>query len=227
MMRLRHPNIVLLIGCTLNPLSIVTEFVERGSAADILKRDPSSLTPARKHVILADGTYLLRFCMRGDADVRCSVARGMVYLHSQTPPIIHRDMKVRHSFFMCCFRSTLDVLSLSLSVSPPSPPPSRKDTTHDETQSANVLITREWNAKIADFGISRPVASDLVMTKRVGTTRWCVRSSPPPPLRIPHPTSRATHPFLPSFLPSFAPLPAQQRDCVLLMGRCTGWRPRF
>jgi serine/threonine protein kinase len=55
----------------------------------------------------------------------------MAYLHSQTPPILHRDMK-----------------------------------------SQNILIDISWKAKIADFGISRPMDVDFSMTARVGTTRW-------------------------------------------------------
>jgi serine/threonine-protein kinase CTR1 len=77
--QLRHPNIVLFLGCchdpTNNSLSIVTEFLERGSLSDVLA-DKS---------IQIETPLLLRFAI--------DAALGMNYLHNRKPPIIHRDLK--------------------------------------------------------------------------------------------------------------------------------------
>lgn len=79
MMNLRHPNIVQFIGASWNSYSnvcFVTEFLERGDLFSIL-RNP-------KYVL----TYtdpILRMMI--------DTSRGMAYLHSMKPPIIHRDLK--------------------------------------------------------------------------------------------------------------------------------------
>ena len=79
MKRLRHPNIVQFIGaCTQPPdLCIITQYVPRGSLFKLLHRSNagSQLDHKRK----------LRMAL--------DVARGMNYLHSCKPPIIHRDLK--------------------------------------------------------------------------------------------------------------------------------------
>jgi serine/threonine protein kinase len=72
MARLRHPNIVLLMGATSEPLCLVTEFCARGSLFDILHSPSITLD------------WKLRLNIALDA------ARGMAYLHSNSPPIIHR-----------------------------------------------------------------------------------------------------------------------------------------
>jgi len=73
--RLRHPNIVLLMGASTNPpnLTFVTEFLAGGSLFDILQ--------AKKLTIDA---YLFKRMSR-------EIAQGMNYLHLSG--IIHRDLK--------------------------------------------------------------------------------------------------------------------------------------
>ena len=75
--RLRHPNIVTFFcACLKAPnCCIVLEYCSRGSLESVL-RDP---------VIPIDHPKRLQFAM--------DIARGMNYLHSQDPPIIHRDLK--------------------------------------------------------------------------------------------------------------------------------------
>ncbi|KAL9243452.1 hypothetical protein vseg_017337 [Gypsophila vaccaria] len=77
MKRLRHPNVVLFMGAITRPpnLSIVTEFLHRGSLYRLIHRPNNQLDERR------------RLRMAFDA------ARGMNYLHTCTPVIVHRDLK--------------------------------------------------------------------------------------------------------------------------------------
>lgn len=74
---LRHPNIVLFYGaCVKYPdLALVLEFCERKSLMNLLadKSVPLSWMDKRR--------------------IALEIARGMNYLHSFQPPIIHRDLK--------------------------------------------------------------------------------------------------------------------------------------
>ncbi|KAJ9559370.1 hypothetical protein OSB04_013984 [Centaurea solstitialis] len=77
MKRLRHPNILLFMGAVTTPphLSIVTEFLPRGSLFRVLQRNSTRLDWRRRLHMAVD------------------IARGMNYLHQCNPPIIHRDLK--------------------------------------------------------------------------------------------------------------------------------------
>lgn len=77
MKRLRHPNVVLFMGAVLSPqhLSIVTEFLPRGSLFRLLHRNTPGMDWRRRVRMALD------------------VARGMNYLHNLNPPIVHRDLK--------------------------------------------------------------------------------------------------------------------------------------
>ncbi|KAK7844343.1 putative serine/threonine-protein kinase sis8 [Quercus suber] len=77
MKRLRHPNVVLFMGAvTRTPnLSIITEFLPRGSLYRLLHRPNNQLDERRR----------LRMAL--------DAARGMNYLHNCSPMIVHRDLK--------------------------------------------------------------------------------------------------------------------------------------
>ncbi|KAL7112227.1 hypothetical protein ACP275_05G138900 [Erythranthe tilingii] len=77
MLRLRHPNVVLFMGAVTRPpnMSILTEFLPRGSLYKLLHRPNIQLDEK------------LRIKMALD------VAKGMNYLHSSHPIIVHRDLK--------------------------------------------------------------------------------------------------------------------------------------
>ncbi|KAI9922503.1 hypothetical protein PsorP6_002471 [Peronosclerospora sorghi] len=89
MMNLRHPNIVQFIGASWNSYSnmyadvimenqncFVTEFLERGDLFAVLRNPENKITWAKP---------ILRMTI--------DTSRGMAYLHSMKPPIIHRDLK--------------------------------------------------------------------------------------------------------------------------------------
>ncbi|KAL0429538.1 UNVERIFIED_CONTAM: putative serine/threonine-protein kinase SIS8 [Sesamum radiatum] len=77
MKRVRHPNVVLFMGAITRPpnLSIVTEFLPRGSLYRLIHRPNNQLDERRR----------LRMAL--------DAARGMNYLHNCTPVIVHRDLK--------------------------------------------------------------------------------------------------------------------------------------
>ncbi|XP_054780376.1 probable serine/threonine-protein kinase SIS8 isoform X2 [Prosopis cineraria] len=77
MKRLRHPNVVLFMGAVIRPpnLSIVTEFLPRGSLYRLIHRPNNQLDERRR----------LRMAL--------DAARGMNYLHNCSPMIVHRDLK--------------------------------------------------------------------------------------------------------------------------------------
>lgn len=78
--KLRHPNIVLFMGICVQPTKVclVTELMSRGNVRELLLRPDTDGAPItwslRKHWAL-------------------DTARGMAYLHSLDPPMIHRDLK--------------------------------------------------------------------------------------------------------------------------------------
>ncbi|XWS26406.1 hypothetical protein CRYUN_Cryun26dG0029600 [Craigia yunnanensis] len=77
MLRLRHPNVVLFMGAvTYSPhFSILTEFLPGGSLYKLLHRPNLQLDEKRRMRMALD------------------VAKGMNYLHTSHPTIVHRDLK--------------------------------------------------------------------------------------------------------------------------------------
>lgn len=77
MKKLRHPNVVLFMGAVTSPqhLSIVTEFLPRGSLFRLLQRNSQGIDWRRRIRMALD------------------IARGLNYLHHFNPPIVHRDLK--------------------------------------------------------------------------------------------------------------------------------------
>ena len=78
---LRHPNVVQYLGVCLDPPCFVTEYCARGGLNDVLRRALRSPTYARQL------TWYRLISMALDA------AKGMNYLHTSDPPVIHRDLK--------------------------------------------------------------------------------------------------------------------------------------
>ncbi|XP_061349438.1 serine/threonine-protein kinase EDR1-like [Gastrolobium bilobum] len=116
MRRLRHPNVVLFMGAVTRPphLSIISEFLPRGSLYKILHRPNSQIDEKRRIKMALD------------------VARGMNCLHTSTPTIVHRDLK-----------------------------------------SPNLLVDKNWNVKVCDFGLSRLKHNTFLSSKSTaGTPEW-------------------------------------------------------
>ena len=74
---LRHPNIVMFLGaCTKPPnFCIILEFCHRGSLWSLLQNHEISLSWEERRKIALDA------------------AKGVHYLHSCNPPVLHRDLK--------------------------------------------------------------------------------------------------------------------------------------
>ncbi|KAK9816226.1 hypothetical protein WJX74_006734 [Apatococcus lobatus] len=81
MASLRHPNVVMYLGVCMEPPCVITEYCARGSLNDVLKR--ARYVPAL--AMQLDWPRRLNMCL--------DAAKGMMYLHSSEPPIIHRDLK--------------------------------------------------------------------------------------------------------------------------------------
>ncbi|XP_043690935.1 serine/threonine-protein kinase EDR1 [Telopea speciosissima] len=116
MRRLRHPNVVLFMGAVTRPphLSIVTEFLPRGSLYRILHRPNCQIDEKRRIKMALD------------------VAKGMNCLHASTPTVVHRDLK-----------------------------------------SPNLLVDKNWNVKVSDFGLSRLKHHTFLSSKSTaGTPEW-------------------------------------------------------
>ena len=80
MAEMRHPHIVLFLGlCFLESLPLPVLVMERmdSSLDDLLESTPN-LPLTHKRSVLAD------------------VARGLLYLHTHNPPIVHRDLSARN-----------------------------------------------------------------------------------------------------------------------------------
>ncbi|KAI9981911.1 hypothetical protein PInf_009691 [Phytophthora infestans] len=114
--RLAHPNIVSFVGVawnTLTNLIMALEFLPTGDLHGYLTKHADVLSWSKDKMGIAIG-----------------VARALEFLHSQVPPLIHRDLK-----------------------------------------SKNILLTRQLEPKLIDFGVSRG-CEDFSMTAGVGTPYW-------------------------------------------------------
>jgi len=77
MHKLRHRKLVQLMGvCTeMEPVYIITEFMEKGALLEFLRNDGRSTTIVNL------------------IDMAAQIADGMAYLESQDPPFVHRDLR--------------------------------------------------------------------------------------------------------------------------------------
>jgi serine/threonine protein kinase len=171
---LRHPNVLQLFGCSLTSQAIwiVSELCSLGSLRQLLDdRGRTLLLEERLNLAL-------------------QVAEGMTYLHSQDPPIIHRDLKSHNIFVHETFADIekkdkqYDTTLLgwpirrSKSCSGPAKSPPRvegESSRHlrSESNSSNTTVKPTMVAKIGDWGSARAtLAGSKTMTHGVGTACW-------------------------------------------------------
>ena len=74
LMNIRHPNIVLFMALCRNPPLIVTEYMDLGNLSTVIG---SAMVLSRKQLV----------------GMAVDIARGLVFLHSASPSIVHRDLK--------------------------------------------------------------------------------------------------------------------------------------
>lgn len=96
MSNLRHPNVLIMLGGSLVPpnLYFVTEYMRQGSLDKLLNMLPNLSWRVRLQIAL-------------------DIARGLYYLHHQSPPILHRDLKSLNILIDEHFRAKLADFGLS------------------------------------------------------------------------------------------------------------------
>ena len=145
---LRHPNVLQLFGCSLTAQAIwiVSELCSLGSLRQLLDDNDKTLSLSTR------------------LSLALQVAEGMTYLHTQDPPIIHRDLKSHNIFVHETFTDAEDISVTSDKMK------KGKDTKdHYEKISAHSTMV----AKIGDWGSARATLSgSRTMTHGVGTACW-------------------------------------------------------
>ena len=85
MRTLRHPNIVLFMGLVMDPVCLVTEYCHNGNLFDLLHDTIDDDEDSENYAVKIPWPRRIRIAL--------DVARGMNFLHTSTPVIIHRDLK--------------------------------------------------------------------------------------------------------------------------------------
>jgi hypothetical protein len=78
---LRHPNCIQYLGATLNPPALIMEYCSKRSVDTLLAGASTDPKLAKQ----LDWVHLM--------SMACDAAKGMLYLHTRSPPIVHRDLK--------------------------------------------------------------------------------------------------------------------------------------
>ncbi|KAL3815584.1 hypothetical protein ACHAXA_001563 [Cyclostephanos tholiformis] len=178
MAMLRHPNVLQLFGCSLTAQAIwiVSELCSLGSLRQLLDDRERTLT------------------LEARLNLALQVAEGMSYLHSQDPPIIHRDLKSHNIFIHETFAeqeetknksSDTKLLIWPLRLSGGGSGKTGKSESKSESKSKSRSHSRSesdssafkikpiMSAKIGDWGSARAtLAGSRTMTHGVGTACW-------------------------------------------------------
>jgi len=146
---LRHPNVLQLFGCSLTAQAIwiVSELCSLGSLRQLLD-------DRNKEISLDVG---IRIALQ--------VAEGMMYLHNQSPPIIHRDLKSHNILIHETFAEASDVERIE----------GKSDLAggYRVDQTEKLTVEQTIVAKIGDWGSAKATLSgSQTMTHGVGTSCW-------------------------------------------------------
>ena len=82
----RHPNVVNIMAVCDDPPFVVMQYYEEGSLYEVLKACRGDPRTAR------------RFTWEKRLAIAIDICCGMIFLHSQDPPILHRDLKSPNIF---------------------------------------------------------------------------------------------------------------------------------
>ena len=162
---LRHPNVLQLFGCSLTAQAIwiVSELCSLGSLRQVLDD--------RERVL----------SMEVRLNLALQVAEGMTYLHTQDPPIIHRDLKSHNIFVHETFAEadTKEKSNDSKQLKWLSRGKQNEDTYNScssgsgNNHQSKAKSKSSMSAKIGDWGSARAsLAGSRTMTHGVGTACW-------------------------------------------------------
>lgn len=157
---LRHPNVLQLFGCSLTAQAIwiVCELCSLGSLRQLLNDDERELT--------------MQFRLK----IALQVAEGMMYLHNQDPPIIHRDLKSHNILVHETFTETTNKSEEERILEQRMSKNAKAVLSYQQTQSDRTIkMNTEATviAKIGDWGSARATLSgSRTMTHGVGTACW-------------------------------------------------------
>ncbi|KAL7522272.1 hypothetical protein ACHAWX_006965 [Stephanocyclus meneghinianus] len=161
---LRHPNVLQLFGCSLTAQAIwiVSELCSLGSLRQVLD-DRERTLPMDVRLNLA-----------------LQVAEGMSYLHTQDPPIIHRDLKSHNIFVHETFAEveskdkSNDSKQMKWLLGKKNEYSNSSETgSVSENEAKHPKTKVSMSAKIGDWGSARAsLAGSRTMTHGVGTACW-------------------------------------------------------
>ncbi|OII74257.1 uncharacterized protein cubi_01101 [Cryptosporidium ubiquitum] len=105
---LRHPNIVQYMGGNIssNPPFLICEFCSGGTLFSLLHGDSKKCSDSNKFTFSGPSINLSLYQR---IKILQDIARGIHFLHSANPPIIHRDIKSLNIFLLLPIKSNLDV----------------------------------------------------------------------------------------------------------------------
>ena len=189
--QLRHPNIVQFLGaCLGDELLIVTEYMPRGSLDAVLKAHG-----AADSAFFTVGSTNPRATAIADTrkvEFAKGIARGLYYLHSRDPPIVHRDVKSLNILVRACSVRPVDGLfEAEVVAQDGNGRPvccAGGDGGDGESSRRHVQIGEDWKAVVADFGLTK-FRKQSVLRSFVGSPAWaapegacvrgCCRCAPP------------------------------------------------
>ncbi|KAG6957675.1 hypothetical protein JG687_00009839 [Phytophthora cactorum] len=168
MAQLRHPNVVMFMGVMVHPefVGLVMELCPKGSVYSVIHNDDVKI----------DWSLLLRMMVDS--------SRGMHFLHSSKPPILHRDLKSVNLLIDADWRCKVSDFGLSkLKAFREDRNDARKRPIDfhalelppgDAMQDLYSLMTRCWSAEIYARPSFSVIISTLqsILTKHCGDEKW-------------------------------------------------------